>query len=103
MNSLFLQVKSRVTSRQAAEYYGVRVNRSGMCCCIFHNDRHPSMKIDERYYCFSCHETGDVIDFTARLFSLSLLEAAKKLAFDFGIRPLPPGQSAPVLRISPVL
>ena len=101
--SLFTQIKSQITARQAAERYGVAVNRSGMACCVFHDDRHPSMKVDERFYCFSCHATGDVIDFTAKLFGLSLYEAAKKLAADFGLRPLPPGQSAVLPKISPAL
>ena len=99
MSLLFTQVKSQVTTRQAAERYGVQVNRSGMARCPFHDDRHPSMKIDERFYCFGCHTTGDVIDFTARLFSLSLYDAAKKLANDFNIQPLPPGQSAPIPKL----
>ena len=99
MSLLFTQVKSQVTTRQAAERYGVPVNRSGMACCPFHDDRHPSMKIDERFYCFGCHTTGDVIDFTAKLFDLSLYDAAKKLANDFNIQPLPPGQSAPIPKL----
>ena len=100
MKSLFTQVKTQVTARQAAERYGVFVNRSGMACCIFHDDRHPSMKIDRRFYCFACHATGDAIDFTARLFDLSPYEAARKLARDFGIHVLPQAQSAPVPKIS---
>ena len=99
MSLLFTQVKSQVTTRQAAERYGVQVNHSGMACCPFHDDRHPSMKIDERFYCFGCHITGDVSDFTARLFSLPLYHAAKKLANDFNIQPLPPGQSAPIPKL----
>ncbi len=99
MSLLFTQVKSQVTARQAAERYGVQVNHSGMACCPFHDDRHPSMKIDERFYCFGCHTTGDVIDFTAKLFGLSPYEAAKKLADDFDIRPLPPGQSAQIPKL----
>ena len=99
MRLLFTQVKSQVTTRQAAERYGIQVNRSGMACCPFHDDRHPSMKIDERFYCFGCHTTGDVIDFTARLFDLSLYDAAKKLANDFNIQPLPPGQSTPIPKL----
>ena len=87
------------TTRQAAERYGFPVNRSGMACCPFHDDHHPSMKIDERFYCFGCHATGDVIDFTAKLFDLSLYDAAKKLANDFNIQPLPPGQSAPIPKL----
>ena len=86
--NLFETVKSAVTVKQAAEYYGYKVNRSGMICCPFHDDRHPSMKLNKDYfYCFGCGATGDVIDFVARLFGLSSYEAAKKLAYDFGINP----------------
>lgn len=95
----FTQVKSQVTTRQAAERYGVPVNRSGMAYAPFHDDCHPSMKIDERFYCFGCHTTGDVIDFTAKLFDLSLYDAAKKLANDFNIQPLPPSQSTPIPKL----
>ena len=34
MSLLFTQVKSQVTTRQAAERYGVQVNHSGMACCL---------------------------------------------------------------------
>ena len=44
------------------------------------------MKLNEEYfYCFGCGATGDVIDFTARLYNLSPKEAAEKLAQDFGL------------------
>ena len=86
--NLFETVKSAVTVKQATEYYGCKVNRGNMICCPFHNDRHPSMKLNRDYfYCFGCGATGDVIDFVARLFSLSNYGAAKKLAYDFGIDP----------------
>ena len=39
-----------------------------MACCPFHDDKHPSMKVDRRFHCFGCQADGDVIDFTARLF-----------------------------------
>ena len=86
--NLFETVKSAVTVKQAAEYYGCKVNRGDMICCPFHDDRHPSMKLNRDYfYCFGCGATGDVIDFVARLFGLSSYVAAKKLAYDFGIDP----------------
>ena len=90
MKNIFTTVKAAVTTKQAAEYYGLKVSRNGMTCCPFHEDRHPSMKVDERYYCFGCHETGDVIDFTAKLFGLTPYEAAQKLAWDFHIDPTTP-------------
>ena len=49
--------------------------------------------MDDRFYCFGCHASGDVIDFTARLFGLSPYAAVQKLETDFGINaehePLP--------------
>ena len=56
-----------------------------MACCPFHDDRHPSMKVDTRFHCFGCGADGDVIDFTARLYGLPPKEAAEKLARDFGL------------------
>ena len=84
--SVFEAVKQSVTVREAAQMYGIEVNRSGMACCSFHDDKNPSMKLNEEYfYCFGCGATGDVIDFTARLYNLSPKEAAEKLAQDFGL------------------
>ena len=44
--------------------------------------------------CFGCGATGDVIDFTARLFGLSSYEAAQKLIADFGLDPDKPPAAA---------
>ena len=66
--NVFEAVKENVTTRQAAELYGIRVNQRGMAVCPFHKDKNPSMKVDRRFHCFACQADGDVIDFTARLF-----------------------------------
>lgn len=92
---LFTQVKMAVSVKEAAEYYGLEVKRGSMVCCPFHNDRTPSMKLNEDYfYCFGCGATGDVIDLVAKLFNLSSYDAAKKLADDFGIDPDNPPAAA---------
>ena len=83
--NVFEVVKENVTARQAAEAYGLKVGRTGMACCPFHSDKSPSMKLDERYYCFGCGATGDAVDLTAKLFGIGLREAAVKLAEDFGL------------------
>ena len=81
--------------KEAAEHYGLKIGRGNMVCCPFHNDRTPSMKLNEDYfYCFGCGAHGDVIDFVARLFHLSNYEAAQKLAYDFGINPDKPPAAA---------
>ena len=91
--STYARIKQTVTTRQTAERYGLSVNRRGLVKCPFHEDHHPSMKVDDRFYCFGCGASGDVIDFTARLFGLSPYDTAKKLETDFGIgaeyEPLP--------------
>lgn len=84
--TIYETVKAAVTVRQAAEHYGLEVNRNGMTCCPFHDDRHPSMKLNEDYfYCFGCGANGDVIALTARLLGLKPGEAARRLTEDFGI------------------
>ena len=83
--NVFEAVKQSVTTRQAAEHYGIHVNRNGMCVCPFHNDKNPSMKVDRRFYCFGCGATGDVIDFVSRLYGIGSKEAALILAQDFSI------------------
>ena len=83
--NVFEVVKESVTTREAAEMYGIEVKHGGMACCPFHDDRHPSMKVDRRFHCFGCGADGDVIDFTARLYNLTPKEAAEKLAQDFGL------------------
>lgn len=92
---LFTQIKMAVSVKEAVEYYGLEVNRGNMVCCPFHNDRTPSMKLnDDYFYCFGCGTHGDVIDLVARLFNLSSYDAAKKLAYDFGINPDKPPATA---------
>ncbi len=82
--NIFELVKGSVTPAQAAETYGLKVTHDSRCCCPFHNDHHPSMKLNEDYfYCFTCHASGDVTKLTAQLLGLSQFDAAKKLANDF--------------------
>ena len=83
--NIFEAVKQSVTIRQAAERYGIRVERNEMCRCPFHRDNTPSMKLDRRFYCFGCGATGDVIDFVSRLRGIGSKEAAILLAQDFAI------------------
>ena len=105
----FKAIKGLVTAREAAEHYGLTVNSRGMAVCPFHDDHNPSMKLDERFHCFGCGEDGDVIDFTAKYFNLSLREAAEKLLADFGngvelpYTPAPPQPPDPATRCHDVL
>lgn len=83
--SIFSDVKAAVSCKDAAIFYGLKVGRGGFACCPFHNDRTPSMKLDNRYHCFGCGEDGDVIDYVSHIFGITNIEAAYKLCDDFGI------------------
>ena len=83
--NMFEAVRMNVTARVVAEHYGLKVNRNKMACCPFHSDQTPSMKIDRRYYCFVCGEKGDAVDYVAKLFGISLKDAAIKICEDFGL------------------
>ena len=103
--NLFEIVKSHVNVPDAAERYGIKTNHHGMAKCPFHDDHHPSLKLNHHYfYCFGCGATGDVIDLVARLYHLKPYEAAKKLAVDFKIDPerIPP-TSMPATPKHPVI
>lgn len=100
--NIFEAAKAAVPVRQAADYYGLKINRSRMVCCPFHDDRYPSLKLNEDYfYCFGCGAKGDVIDFVARLLGLSAYEAAQKLAADFGLDTSRPSVVAQVRKPRP--
>ena len=95
--TIYETIKAAISVKQAAEHYGLKVSHNGMACCPFHNDRHPSLKLNEDYFfCFGCGAKGDVIDLVARLFNLSSYEAAQKLALDFGLDPKSPTAAAMV-------
>ena len=82
---LFETVKNNVTAIDVVSMAGFKPNRSKMICCPFHNDKHPSMKVDQRYFCFGCGAKGDAIDFVANYYGISLKEAAEKIASEFSL------------------
>ena len=85
-SSIFTDVKERLNLKDVAEYYGVDMNRGGFTSCLFHDEQTPSMKLyDEHFHCFGCGCHGSVIDLTVKLFNILPIEAAQKLAYDFGI------------------
>ena len=103
--NLFETVKENVSVPAAAGMYGLTVTRHSMACCPFHDDRHPSLKLNpDFYYCFGCGAKGDVINLVAGLFGLRPYEAAGKIAADFGIDPdKPPEAAAPAKPKHPMI
>ena len=83
--NLFETVRTNVKAIDVVLMAGFQPNRSKMICCPFHNDKHPSMKVDRRYFCFGCGAKGDAIDFVSNYYGLRLKEAAEKIASDFAL------------------
>ncbi len=64
-------------------------NYTGLC--PFHSEKSPSFSVHvgrQFYYCFGCHETGDVFSFIQKIENVSFPEAVKTIALKCGI-PLP--------------
>ena len=83
-------IKESVSALQAAEMLGLKPDKAGRCCCLWHADKHPSMKLydgDRGCYCFSCHNGGSVIDMVQQANSCSFWEAVEWLnrAFHLGL------------------
>lgn len=83
-HSVFDEVKEKVSTMEAARYYGYEPNRAGFICCPFHNEKTPSLKLfDDGFKCFGCGESGSVIDFVGKLFNLDPLGAVRRIDQDF--------------------
>lgn len=60
-------------------------------CCPFHNEKTPSFSVNPEkgfFYCFGCHESGNVISFLMKYEGLTFPEALERLA-DRAAIPLP--------------
>lgn len=79
------KIKESVSTRAVVESCGHAVNRYGKCICPFHDDSHPSMKVDSRYHCFVCGADGDGVEFVQRLYGLDLYDAAASIISTFGL------------------
>ena len=95
MSDLFSGIKNALDMVEVVCFYYGQPNRSGFVKCPFHNEKTPSCKIyRQRFQCFGCGASGDVIDFVARLLNLSPMDAAKRLNADFrlglDLTPAPP-------------
>ncbi len=65
--------------KKGADYFGL---------CPFHNEKTPSFSVSRNkqiYYCFGCHEGGNVLSFLMKYENLSFQEAMQVLADRAGI------------------
>ena len=85
-NRMAEQIKDNVDLREAMEHYGIHFNRSGYAVCPFHTEKTASLSIQKkknRFTCFGCGATGDVIEFVKMYFNLDFGQALVRLNNDF--------------------
>jgi DNA primase len=71
--------KVALKRRSGSEYAGL---------CPFHNEKTPSFTVNDKkgfFYCFGCHEKGDVVGFVMKTEGLSFPESVEKLAREAGM------------------
>ena len=70
-------------------YYPVKMKGGSFeAVCPFHNDRHPSLKINDQkgvFKCFACGAGGDAISFVMDYSKLSFVDAVKDISDKLGI------------------
>jgi len=80
------EIKSRINIVDFVQQNGVKVVKTGKnftCCCLFHDDKNPSMVMypDSGYFkCFSCGTKGSVIDIEMKLRGGSAKDAMDRLS-----------------------
>lgn len=74
------EIKQSVSMREVVERYGVRIDRKGFCCCPFHREKTPSMKIyKDSTHCFGCGRTDDIFSFVMGMENCDFKTAFKML------------------------
>ena len=67
----------------------IRKGNDYWCCCLFHEEKTPSCKINNdigSYYCFGCGAKGDIFTIYTELYNFSFPDAVKELAQRAGIK-----------------
>ncbi len=74
----------------ALRFYGVEFDRRGFACCPLHREKTASFKVhNNKFKCFGCGATGDLIDFVSMRNGLSFGEAVSAICRDFRIDAAP--------------
>ena len=66
----------------------IKKGKDNWCCCLFHDEKTPSFKINDdlgSYYCFGCGAKGDIFSLYTDLYNYSFLDAVKELSQKAGI------------------
>ncbi|WP_370931836.1 DNA primase [Bartonella sp. DGB1] len=89
-------IRDRITISQIVSKYIVLDQKKSQplrgnywACCPFHNEKTPSFSCNDNkkiYYCFGCHEKGDIFTFVMNIEKIPFVEAVKKIANLAGVK-----------------
>ena len=99
MDEFVARVRERTEIYSVVSRYVQLKQRGGRYwgCCPFHNEKTASFTIDTAkglFYCFGCHEGGNVFQFISKIENVTYFEAVKLQAERLGI-PLPSRKKSP--------
>lgn len=86
------RVKEATVLSQVMEQCGIELKRHGKhikCCCPFHEEKTPSLGVNDAegfYKCFGCGESGDAISFLIKHKGLVFESAVEWLATEFKVQ-----------------
>ena len=82
-------IRSMVSCDELGKDYGLQAGRDGRCRCIFCNgERDDTLRLypgDRGFFCFRCHEKGDVISLYQKLTGAGFRQAVQDLNEQYGI------------------
>ena len=84
------KIKSKISIRNEIEKKTkiIQKGKDFWCCCLFHQEKTPSCKINEEtdsFYCFGCGAKGDIFTIFTDLYNYSFVDAVKELAQQAGV------------------
>jgi len=93
LDSVLDEIKERAPVPQMLESMGRTLRQVGngrwTCLCPAHEEKTPSCSVKpDRWYCFGCQKSGDVIDLVMLSRGMDFMEAVRELAEELRI-PLP--------------
>ena len=83
-----IKSKIQISSEIEKKTKLIRKGSDYWCCCLFHEEKTPSCKINDdlgSYYCFGCGAKGDIFTIYTELYNFSFPDAVKELAQITGV------------------
>ena len=84
-----IKSKTNLVSEFEKKTKVIRKGKDYWCCCLFHDEKTPSCKINNdlgSYYCFGCGAKGDIFTIYTELYNFSFPDAVRELANMAGIK-----------------